>query len=180
MRYHPPAGSALPNAPYVGKNIALQQQGSRIPPQVPEYTQREIVNVVELSAQVPTDDDLTQLARAIRLAGLQTFTDTSATPGYITVGSPLAVAGYAAGMPFSVTAAVGFIAVSGVATLNGLVLMQAIRERLEAGDAPLEAATTGAANRLRAVLTRQGSVPTTFVVHTRQSAPPRPARGTCW
>ena len=49
--------------------------------------------------------------------------------------------------------AVGFIAVSGVATLNGLVLMQAIRERLEAGDAPLEAATTGAANRLRAVLT---------------------------
>jgi len=31
--------------------------------------------------------------------------------------------------------------------------MQAIRERLEAGDAPLEAATTGAANRLRAVLT---------------------------
>ncbi|MES5815042.1 CusA/CzcA family heavy metal efflux RND transporter [Pseudoxanthomonas sp. Soil82] len=57
------------------------------------------------------------------------------------------------GIPFSVTAAVGFIAVSGVATLNGLVLMQAIRERLEAGDAPLEAATTGAANRLRAVLT---------------------------
>lgn len=57
------------------------------------------------------------------------------------------------GMPFSVTAAVGFIAVSGVATLNGLVLMQAIRERLAAGDAPLEAATTGAANRLRAVLT---------------------------
>jgi len=57
------------------------------------------------------------------------------------------------GMPFSVSAAVGFIAVSGVATLNGLVLMQAIRERLAAGDAPLEAAATGAANRLRAVLT---------------------------
>lgn len=57
------------------------------------------------------------------------------------------------GMPFSVSAAVGFIAVSGVATLNGLVLMQAIRERLTAGDAPLEAAATGAANRLRAVLT---------------------------
>mgnify|MGYP001412470948 CR=1 FL=1 len=57
------------------------------------------------------------------------------------------------GMPFSVSAAVGFIAVSGVATLNGLVLMQAIRERLAAGDAPLEAAASGAANRLRAVLT---------------------------
>ncbi|MCL7714516.1 efflux RND transporter permease subunit [Stenotrophomonas mori] len=57
------------------------------------------------------------------------------------------------GMPFSVSAAVGFIAVSGVATLNGLVLMQAIRERLEAGDPPLPAAINGAASRLRAVLT---------------------------
>lgn len=56
-------------------------------------------------------------------------------------------------MPFSVSAAVGFIAVSGVATLNGLVLMQAIRERLTAGDSPLEAAAGGAASRLRAVLT---------------------------
>lgn len=56
-------------------------------------------------------------------------------------------------MPFSVSAAVGFIAVSGVATLNGLVLMQAIRERLTAGDSPLEAAAAGAASRLRAVLT---------------------------
>ena len=57
------------------------------------------------------------------------------------------------GMPFSVSAAVGFIAVSGVATLNGLVLMQAIRERLMAGATPRDAATSGAASRLRAVLT---------------------------
>ncbi|MBN8529997.1 MAG: CusA/CzcA family heavy metal efflux RND transporter [Caulobacterales bacterium] len=57
------------------------------------------------------------------------------------------------GMPFSVSAAVGFIAVSGVATLNGLVLMQAIRARLAAGLAPREAAIEGAFSRLRAVLT---------------------------
>ena len=57
------------------------------------------------------------------------------------------------GMPFSVSAAVGFIAVSGVATLNGLVLMQAVRERLDAGDLPLQAAINGAASRIRAVLT---------------------------
>ena len=57
------------------------------------------------------------------------------------------------GMPFSVSAAVGFIAVSGVATLNGLVLMQAIRERLDAGDLPLQAAINGASSRIRAVLT---------------------------
>ena len=71
---------------------------------------------------------------------------------------PLALVGGALallvrGMPFSVSAAVGFIAVSGVATLNGLVLMQAIRERLTGGDTPLEAAANGAGSRLRAVLT---------------------------
>ncbi len=71
---------------------------------------------------------------------------------------PLALVGGALalltrGLPFSVSAAVGFIAVSGVGTLNGLVLMQAIRERITAGDRPLVAAAAGAASRLRAVLT---------------------------
>lgn len=67
------------------------------------------------------------------------------------VGGALAL--LARGMPFSVSAAVGFIAVSGVATLNGLVLMQAIRERLQAGSSPVQAAIEGATSRLRAVLT---------------------------
>jgi cobalt-zinc-cadmium resistance protein CzcA len=71
---------------------------------------------------------------------------------------PLALVGGALGlllrgMPFSVSAAVGFIAVSGVATLNGLVLMQSIRERIEAGLAAQAAAVEGALQRLRAVLT---------------------------
>ncbi|MFK4056623.1 efflux RND transporter permease subunit [Brevundimonas sp. NPDC046655] len=71
---------------------------------------------------------------------------------------PLALVGGALalllrGMPFSVSASVGFIAVSGVATLNGLVLMQAIRERLQAGIEPVAAAIEGASSRLRAVLT---------------------------
>ncbi len=57
------------------------------------------------------------------------------------------------GMPFSISAAVGFIAVSGVATLNGLVLMQAVRQRLDAGASPRDAAVEGAVSRLRAVLT---------------------------
>jgi len=71
---------------------------------------------------------------------------------------PLALVGGALalllrGLPFSVSAAVGFIAVSGVATLNGLVLMQAIKERVAAGEPPAEAAVQGAVSRLRAVLT---------------------------
>ena len=73
-------------------------------------------------------------------------------------GVPLALVGGALalalrGMPLSISAAVGFIAVSGVATLNGLVLMQAIRQRLTDGDPPGEAALHGAVSRLRAVLT---------------------------
>ncbi len=38
------------------------------------------------------------------------------------------------GIPFSITAAVGFIALSGVAVLNGLVMMSAIRKHREDGD----------------------------------------------
>jgi cobalt-zinc-cadmium resistance protein CzcA len=81
-----------------------------------------------------------------------------AEAGLVFACVPLALVGGALalllrGMPFSVSAAVGFIAVSGVATLNGLVLMQAIRERLTAGLPPLDAAIEGASSRLRAVLT---------------------------
>ena len=56
------------------------------------------------------------------------------------------------GMPFSVSAAVGFIALSGVAVLNGLVMMTAIRQRLERGVPLVEAIADGALARLRPVL----------------------------
>ena len=52
-------------------------------------------------------------------------------------------------MPFSITAAVGFIALSGIAVLNGLVMVTAIREQ----PLPLhEAIRSGALQRLRPVL----------------------------
>ena len=56
------------------------------------------------------------------------------------------------GMPFSVSAAVGFIALSGVAVLNGLVMMTAIRQRLESGMPLDDAIADGALARLRPVL----------------------------
>ena len=70
---------------------------------------------------------------------------------------PLAVAGGVfaialRGIPFSVSAAVGFIAVSGVAVLNGLVLMASIRRRLEMGDGVNAAIFNGALERVRPVL----------------------------
>jgi Cu/Ag efflux pump CusA len=55
-------------------------------------------------------------------------------------------------MPFSISAAVGFIAVSGVAVLNGLVLMASIRRKLET-ERDVEAAILhGALERVRPVL----------------------------
>jgi cobalt-zinc-cadmium resistance protein CzcA len=56
------------------------------------------------------------------------------------------------GITFSVSAAVGFIVLAGVAVLNGLVVMTSIGRRLREG-APVEAAIReGAAERLRPVL----------------------------
>jgi cobalt-zinc-cadmium resistance protein CzcA len=70
---------------------------------------------------------------------------------------PLAIAGgifalLLRGMPFSIPAAVGFIALSGVAVLNGLVMMSNFKKHLAAGMAPGDAIMTGAIERLRAVL----------------------------
>ena len=70
---------------------------------------------------------------------------------------PLAMAGGVfgialRGIPFSVSAAVGFIAVSGVAVLNGLVLMASIKRRLAAGEEAPGAIFDGALERVRPVL----------------------------
>ncbi len=57
-----------------------------------------------------------------------------------------------AGLPFSVSAAVGFIVLAGVGVLNGLVVMSAINQRIEAGDAVDRAVIEGSLERFRAVL----------------------------
>jgi cobalt-zinc-cadmium resistance protein CzcA len=72
-------------------------------------------------------------------------------------GVPLALTGgvfflWVRGIPFSISAAVGFIALSGVAVLNGLVMITFINKLREDG-VPLEdAVTRGAIARLRPVL----------------------------
>jgi len=59
---------------------------------------------------------------------------------------------WAAGMPFSISAAVGFIALSGVSVLNGLVLANSINDLVAAGIEPAEACRQGALARLRPVI----------------------------
>jgi cobalt-zinc-cadmium resistance protein CzcA len=55
-------------------------------------------------------------------------------------------------MPFSVSAAVGFIALSGVAVLNGLVMMTSINQLVERGLERRDAIFAGAVTRLRPVV----------------------------
>lgn len=66
-------------------------------------------------------------------------------------GGVLALA--ARGLPFSISAGVGFVALFGVAVLNGLVLVAQIRTSRASGKTPVEAALEGALRRLRPVLT---------------------------
>jgi heavy metal efflux system protein len=78
--------------------------------------------------------------------------------GLIFLNVPVAATGgilalYARGLPFSVSAAIGFIATFGIAVLNGVVLMSTLRDLERAGLSPREAATEAAERRLRPVMT---------------------------
>jgi len=55
-------------------------------------------------------------------------------------------------MPFSLSAAVGFIALGGIAVLNGVVMGQQVWRRLEAGQTPIEAVISGSAAALTGFL----------------------------
>lgn len=72
-------------------------------------------------------------------------------------GVPLALTGGIAAlllrdMPLSISAAVGFIALSGIAVLNGVVMMAMIKQLREQGMSLLTAIEQGAVQRLRPVL----------------------------
>ncbi|MGY3228128.1 CzcA family heavy metal efflux pump [Bradyrhizobium sp. USDA 4512] len=89
---------------------------------------------------------------------------------------PLALTGGIAalwlrGMPFSISAAVGFIALSGVAVLNGLVMLSFIRQLRERGVPMREAIEQGALTRFRpvvmtALVASLGFVPMAFATGT--------------
>lgn len=72
-------------------------------------------------------------------------------------GVPLALTGgiltlWLRGMPFSISAAVGLIALSGVAVLNGLVMITRINQLVSEGMESLSAIKEGALSRFRPVL----------------------------
>jgi len=72
-------------------------------------------------------------------------------------GVPFALVGgvfalWARDLPFSISAAVGFIALAGVSVLNAMVLVSRYRQLVDAGTAPTEAIREAAVSRLRPVL----------------------------
>ncbi|MHA6765818.1 efflux RND transporter permease subunit [Sphingobium ummariense] len=72
-------------------------------------------------------------------------------------GVPFALVGgvlllFVRGMDFSISAAVGFIALSGIAVLNGLVMVSSIQGLIRSGMTREEAARVGAMQRLRPVV----------------------------
>ncbi|MFC7782120.1 efflux RND transporter permease subunit [Legionella taurinensis] len=72
-------------------------------------------------------------------------------------GVPLALTGgivalWLRGIPFSISAGVGFIALSGVAVLNGVVMVSFIRSLIEEGQELKNAIVQGALTRLRPIL----------------------------
>ena len=86
------------------------------------------------------------------------YTFGNVTPALLVFsGVPLALSGgifslLARGLPFSITAAVGFIALSGVAVLNGLVMLSFIRKLRDEGRTVDEAISEGCSERLRPIL----------------------------
>ncbi len=72
-------------------------------------------------------------------------------------GIPLAVVGgvftlLVLGMPFSISAGVGFIALSGISVLNGLVMITSINQLAQQGLPQMQAIREGTLNRLRAMI----------------------------
>jgi cobalt-zinc-cadmium resistance protein CzcA len=72
-------------------------------------------------------------------------------------GIPLAVTGgvfalWLRGLPFSISAGIGFIALSGVAVLNGVMLVSYFNQLREQGRSVREATIEGSLTRLRPVL----------------------------
>jgi cobalt-zinc-cadmium resistance protein CzcA len=80
-------------------------------------------------------------------------------------------------MPFSISAAVGFIALSDIAVLNGLVMVTSIQDLMREGRTRAQASVEGAMLRLRpvvmtALVASLGFVPTALGRKCRSHSQP--------
>jgi hypothetical protein len=114
MQYNAPYGSSDTNASYVNGNPQTGLLGSIIPKEAPEYPQREIVNAIIDAAITPSNNDLTQLAQAIRRSAFIYVVDTGSANN-IAISPLRAPTSYSAGLAYEVKVAV---ANTGATTVN--------------------------------------------------------------
>ena len=101
MKYQPPHGEVDAEAPYINGDPSIARKGSILPAGAAEYPQREIVNFIENSNQIPTDGDLEQLTRGIRNQWVNFCVDTGAVNNLSVALTP-ALQAYRQGLPLRV------------------------------------------------------------------------------
>jgi hypothetical protein len=70
MKYQPPVGGAA-NDPYIDANPGIGQEGSAVPAAAIEESQRELVAVLAAQGLTPSELDLAQLLKALKMGGSQ-------------------------------------------------------------------------------------------------------------
>lgn len=101
MKYEQPYGVSDPNASYINGNPSTGTMGSIPPAASIENPQREIVNLITDAGLVPTDADLTQLAKGVQGGKLVYGVDTGTANAYSMNVTP-ALTAYAAGQRWTV------------------------------------------------------------------------------
>jgi cobalt-zinc-cadmium resistance protein CzcA len=139
---------------FVGEAQAAVQREVRLPPGYAMDWGGQFENLQEATARLTI---VVPAALALIFALLFVMFRSLRLSALIFVNVPFAATGgvlalWLRGLPFSISAAVGFIALFGIAVLNGVVLVSTIVERQAAGLSPMAAAREAAMNRLRPVL----------------------------
>lgn len=118
MKYQKPYGSVDPDAPYVDYSAGVNS-GSKIPAGFPNWTQREIVDVISKAGLAP--DDVLQLASAIQSQKLNYVVAAGSANTITGAFSPsLATADYRAGLVLNLLVAANN---TGAATFNGKAIV---------------------------------------------------------
>jgi hypothetical protein len=115
MRYQQPYGINDPNASYINGNPAAGIEGSIPPAACFEEPQREIVNFITLSGQIPSDSDLQQLAKASQYQAGNFAVDSGGVNALVGTFQP-GITTYTPGLPLRLKIA---HANTGATTFNG-------------------------------------------------------------
>lgn len=170
MKYHPPFGSADPDAPYVDKNVPGAVRGSAVPAAAIELPQREIVDFIDKAGLTPTDDNY-QLAQAVQ-SGKVNYAAAGGTANALTANLSPAPTSLTVGMNLNLLVST---VNTGVATLNvnsfgALPILTSSGATLLAGDLPAGALVhlifEGSSWRMLPVTVQRGKMETFAVAGT--------------